>query len=190
MLKLQPALWLEKCHVGLVASHTHLFHTEDGNGPPLLQQHLNTLLTKDFTGRGGDGDDAAFLVEIDDAPHAFAGEQLGVPLRSVATKHGAIFADDESGGVFAAAVLRTDEERLFHAMSPGFDEDADAASATDVAGASPFAGLPQGIVEASVRLDDDVASPCSQGWEYYHEREEHHGPEMMGSAGGEGLANV
>ena len=57
-------------------------------------------------------------------------------------------ATDDEGRLLGAAVLGTQEQRLLHVVLSCFDGDGDAPLAACVVGTPPFAGLPQGVMNA------------------------------------------
>jgi hypothetical protein len=65
-------------------------------------------------------------------------------------------ADDE-GRLVRATVLGADEQRFLHVVLSCMDSDGDAALAACVSRAPPFAGLPQGLMDALAFADDNLA---------------------------------
>ena len=178
VLELQATLGLHERHNGFVALHLHILDTQNGDGPPLVNHHLEILGLEDVLGWSRNGDGSVGGVEVYHALHTFHWKpvivffnrqavtllfyrpHLGVTLSGIATDDALVLATstDDERRLLRATVLRTQEQRFVHIVTSFLQRDGDAALTTGIIGASPFAGLSQGVVDALPLADYNLAS--------------------------------
>ena len=178
VLKLQTALRLTEGDNDRIASHRPALHTQDGDGPPLVNHHFKgsdivrgakeraylATVTKRYGDRPGIG------VEGQQWRHALGRKELRVLLPRVAADHGTFLTADNERRGGRAAVFGPQEERLMHKVAASLHGDGDAALAARVTRSPPLAGLTQGVMQALALANGDFRSPrlCQEPQPCHH----------------------
>ena len=141
MFEFQPALGFKEGDDSLVALPLHVLYAEDGDGPALVDYHLQVLRAEHILGWSGDGDGTIVGIESHYARHAIVRPYLRVFLAWVAAECGTSLAYNGQWRLFRATVLGPQEERLRHIVSSGGDADGDTSLTAAVACTSPLSSL-------------------------------------------------